>query len=536
MSSSDATNNAYEMHYTDVGKSDVEVVHRSVDKKQESVQAYAWDEEQDGELPEGSTELTKLGFFNRFAQRLNAETKGVDPVGEDERNADESILNAASMWFSANMVIAAYALGALGPLIYGLNFGTSVLVIVFFNILGLLPVAFFSVFGSQLGMRQMILSRFLVGNITARIFALINVVACVGWGVVNTVVSAQLLNMVNQNGNNCPLWAGCVIIVGCTVMVTFFGYNVIHAYEKWSWVPNFAVFLVIIARLKMSGNFELGPWTSGTTTAGGVLSFGSAVFGFATGWTTYAADYTVYMPKTINKFKVFFSVVAGLVFPLFFCMILGAASAMAAVNNPVWKEYYERNAMGGLTYAILVPDSLHGFGEFCCVLLAMSTVANNVPNMYTIALSVQAMWEPFAKVPRVVWTMAGNAATVGIAIPACYYFDAFMENFMNSIGYYLAIYSAIAITEHFAFRKGFEGYNVADWNRWDKLPLGIAGTSALIVGAFGVALGMDQTYWVGEIARRIGKFGGDIGFELGAGWAFLVFILLRPLEIKKFGR
>ena len=132
--------------------------------------------------------------------------------------------------------------------------------------------------------------------------------------------------------------------------------------------------------------------------------------------------------------------------------------------------------------------------------------------------------------------MAGNAATLAIAIPACYYFDGFMENFMNSIGYYLAIYSAIALPEHFIFRRGFKGYNIEDWNNNSKLPIGIAGCIALVVGAFGVALGMSQTYWVGEIARHIGEYGGDIGFELGAGWAFVVYVILRPLEIKYFGR
>ena len=149
---------------------------------------------------------------------------------------------------------------------------------------------------------------------------------------------------------------------------------------------------------------------------------------------------------------------------------------------------------------------------------------------------MQAIWEPLAKVPRAIWTLAGNAATLAISIPACYYFDGFMEDFMNSIGYYLAIYSATALAEHFIFRRGFKGYNVEDWDDNSKLPMGIAGCAALFVGAFGVALGMSQTYWVGEIARHIGEYGGDIGFELGAGWAFVVYVILRPLEIKYIGR
>lgn len=508
----------------------------TTEKKNALATTYSDDNEvEEDQFVGGTAEETKLSFWNRIGSKLNAETNGVEPVPEEEKN-DDSVINAASMWFSANMVIAAYALGTLGPLVFGLNFGTSVLVIVFFNGLGLLSVAFFSVFGAEFGLRQMILSRFLLGNVTARVFACINVIACVGWSVVNTVASAQLLSMVNPGGNQCPPWAGIIIITGCTVGVTFFGYRIIHAYEKWSWVPNVIVFLVIIACLAKNGSFTNGTWESGPTTAGSVLSFGSAIYGFASGWTTYAADYTVYMPKNSNKKKIFFSLVFGLAFPLYFTMILGAASARATLSNPAYLDYYHSDSIGGLTFAILVPDSLHGFGQFCCVVLAMSTVANNIPNMYSVALSAQATWEPLAKVPRIVWTLVGNGASLAIAIPAYYKFESFMENFMDSIGYYLAIYTSISLSEHFIYRRGFKGYNINAWNRWDLLPVGIAGCSALFVGAVGVAVGMSQTYWTGQLGRRIGEFGGDIGFELGAGFAFVVYNIVRPLELKYMGR
>ncbi|SCV99903.1 LAFE_0B05072g1_1 [Lachancea fermentati] len=482
-----------------------------------------------------TAEITQLSFVDRIAAKLNAETKGIEPVTDEEKD-DPSIWSAASMWFSANMVIAAYALGVLGPVVWGLNFWENVIGSVFFSILGLLPVAFFSVFGAELGMRQMVLSRFLLGNVTARIFALINVVACVGWGAVNTIASAQLLHMVNQHGARCPPWAGCLIIIFSTIIVTFFGYRVIHAYEKWSWIPNVAVFLVIIARLKISGNFTTGEWVGGATTAGGFLSYGGVVFGFAAGWTTYAADYTVYMPRDTNKYKIFFALVAGLAFPLCFTLILGGASAMAIFTNDTWAEYYNNDGVGGLVYAILVEDSLHGFGEFCCVLLAMSTVANNIPNMYSIALGTQAMWEPLAKIPRVFWTIAGNLVTLAIAIPAYYKFTTFMSSFMDAISYYLSIYIGISLSEHFIYRRGFKGYNVDDWDKWDKLPLGVAGCCALFVGCVGVAVGMCQTYWTGEIAAYIGEYGGDIGFELGFGFSVITYNIIRPFEIKYLGR
>lgn len=504
-------------------------------EKQDMVKTRFSDSEDSEPVIVETTEYTKLSWFDHLAAKMHAETKGIEPI-TDEEKTDNDILNAASMWFSANMVIAAFSLGCIGTSVFNLNFGESVLTIVFFSFLGLLPVAFFSVFGAEFGLRQMVLSRFLMGNVTARVFCLINMIACVGWGAVNTIASASLLHIINPSGPNCPPWAGCLIIVFSTILVTFFGYRVIHTYEKWSWVPNFAVFLVIIARLSKSGNFVGGAWTSGATTAGSVLSFGSSIFGFAAGWTTYAADYTVYMPKTVNKKKVFFSIVFGLAFPLCFSLILGAAAVTGTRSNERWAELYNKYSVGGLCYAILIEDSLWGFGSFCCVLLAMSTVANNIPNMYSIALATQAMWEPLAKIPRVIWTVVGNLIVLAIAIPAYYKFDTFMTTFMDAIGYYLGIYISICLSEHFIYRRGFKGYNIEDWDDWSKLPIGYAGTFALFIGAFGVAFGMSQTYWSGQIGRLIGDFGGDIGFELGAGFAFITYNICRPLEIKYTGR
>jgi purine-cytosine permease-like protein len=50
----------------------------------------------------------------------------------------------------------------------------------------------------------------------------------------------------------------------------------------------------------------------GKSEAGSVLSFAASVFGFATGWTSYAADYTVYQPATQNRVKVFIWTFGGL--------------------------------------------------------------------------------------------------------------------------------------------------------------------------------------------------------------------------------
>ncbi|ODV60012.1 cytosine permease ASCRUDRAFT_76546 [Ascoidea rubescens DSM 1968] len=464
---------------------------------------------------------------------LKAEARGVERIPEEEKT-DNSLWSAASMWLAANLVIGTFALGALGITVFGLGFYQCLCCIIFFNFMGTTAVSFFSVFGAKFGLRQMVLTIFLVGNYGMRIFSFINCIACVGWGSVNIMASTQLLHIVNDSA--LPPWAGCLILVICTVVVSFFGYKVIHTYEKFSWIPNLFVFIVIIARMSMSGNFTPGEWATGRTGAGNVLSFGGTIFGYAAGWTTFAADYTTYMPSNTNPYKIFFSVLAGLTTPLIFTMTLGAACATGTLSDPAWADLYNEFSVGGLVYAILVRKSLHGFGEFCCVVLALSTVANNLPNMYSIAMSAQALWSKFKVIPRAFWTLFGNFITLAICIPAYYEFSSVMHNFMNMIGYYLSIYIGMSISEHVIYRRGFKGYNVDDYLDKSKLPIGIAGTIGFFCGLAGVILGMNQTWYQGVLAGKIGDFGGDIGFELGMSFSFVGFNIVRPFELKYFGR
>ncbi|KAI3403134.1 FCY21 [Candida oxycetoniae] len=472
----------------------------------------------------------KINFVDRWAHKLNAETKGIDLV-TDEEKTEFSIWNSASMWLSANLVVATFALGALGITVFKLAFGQVVLIIIFFAALGAFTVAYFSCFGPPLGLRQMILSRFLIGDITVRIFSFINVIACVGWGAVNIMSSAQLLHIVNNGA--LPPWAGCLILVVCTILITFFGYHVIHLYEKWAWVPNFIIFIIIIVRFAMTHSFHSAGFVGGQTTAGNVLSFGGTIFGFATGWTTYASDFTVYQPRNRSLPKIFFAIFVGLYVPLVSVLILGAACATGIAKKPEWAELYETKSVGGLIYGILVTDSLHGFGQFCCVVLALSTVANNVPNMYSMALSAQTLWTPLSKIPRVAWTILGNCATLAICIPAYYDFASVMDNFMNLVSYYLAIYESLMLSSHLIWHRGdFRAYDYTQYANKQAYPLGLAGTFGFCCGVAGVVIGMNQTWYSGVIARQIGEYGGDIAFELGFAFAFIGFNTTRYFEKK----
>jgi purine-cytosine permease-like protein len=61
------------------------------------------------------------------------------------------------------MGVSTFALGALAVPVFGLGFVDALLTIFFINLLGVIPVCFFSIFGPEFGLRQIILSRFFFG-------------------------------------------------------------------------------------------------------------------------------------------------------------------------------------------------------------------------------------------------------------------------------------------------------------------------------------------------------------------------------------
>lgn len=89
-----------------------------------------------------------------FAGKFGVEQRGIERVPEDERTDTgfKALLNVSTMWFSANLVVAAFALGLLAQSTFKLGVADAMLVILFFNLIGITPVCFFSTFGPKFGL------------------------------------------------------------------------------------------------------------------------------------------------------------------------------------------------------------------------------------------------------------------------------------------------------------------------------------------------------------------------------------------------
>src|SRR3989475_5878666 len=216
------------------------------------------------------------------------ETHGIERVSPQTRS-HVRIFDNFTMWLSANLVISTVALGALAIPVFQLGFWDSVVAIILFNVLGVLPVAFFSTLGPKFGLRQMTISRFSFGWVGGIIMALFNVGACIGWSVVNVIIGGQLIAALS--GGVVPSWAGILILAVLTTLVSIYGYRYVHRYERYAWIPMAIIFAIMF--FVALPHFHIIPPSNTTTAAeiAALLSFGGAVYGFATGWSSYVADY-----------------------------------------------------------------------------------------------------------------------------------------------------------------------------------------------------------------------------------------------------
>ncbi|KAK4202204.1 putative purine-cytosine permease [Triangularia verruculosa] len=483
----------------------------------------------------------KNGFFarlQRIAGGYGVEERGVERVPESERK-DTRASKMGGVWLAANMGVPTFTVGAVAVPIFGLGFVDAVLVIVLANLLGVLPVCFFATFGPKFGMRQIVLSRFFFGHYAVKIIAAFQIITCLGWASVNAIVGAQLFHAINAD---LPGWAGILIVSLATLIVCLIGYKAVHFYERYAWIPCFVVFLVIMGAFIKSGKFDsLLPLATGPVERGAVLSYIGAIFSFACGWSAYSADYSVYQPSTRSTRSTFLWVFGGLIFPLIFLELLGAAVATALVRNEDYMKSYEDAGVGGLMAAALTPNVEPGFDKVCLVLAALSIIATNTPNIYSVSFSMQALARQTQQVPRFIWTIVGTGIYVGISIPGYQRFEPWLEMFVLSTGYWLSTYIAIALVEHFFFRgglRGYGGYDVKDISNPGVLPPGFAAVASILVGIVGIALGMSQTWYTGVIARLCGDGvnGGDVGVWLGFAFTFVTYVPLRAVEGSCFGR
>jgi NCS1 nucleoside transporter family len=417
----------------------------------------------------------------------------------------------------------------VGTKSFGLSLRDASLVILFFTLISTLPVAYLCTWGPKTGMRQLVQARFAFGKYFVSILVLLNLATLTGFCVVDSIIGGQALSAV-KNGETISTTVGIVIIALLALIIAFFGFRVLHVYERWAWIP--ALIALIIAT--GCGGKGLGQQTVvPAATAPQILSFGGLVAGFMLPWAALASDFSTYMHPKAPSMRIAAYTYVGLALPTILLMTLGAAMGGAAPNIPDWQAGYDMNAASGVLAAMLHPAG--GFGQFVTVILGFSMLGNLSATMYSITLNLQMLVPWLFCIPRVLFSILITAIVIGVAIEAAASFFINLENFLGVIGYWSAAFIGIILVEHLVFRRGSFIAYVKDDEAWDdttKLPLGVAAIGAAIVCLGLLVPGMAQIWFTGPIGEKT----GDIGFEVAFVLSALAYVPLRYLERKMSGR
>ncbi|KAJ5902444.1 hypothetical protein N7495_002972 [Penicillium taxi] len=437
----------------------------------------------------------------------------------------------ALLWAGCTMNISCFSTGLLGWE-FGLDFTQSITITIFGTLLGSMVSGWCAILGPGTGLRQISISRYSFGWWPSKLVAALNVISQIGWSSVGCITGGSALSAASS-GRIGPI-PGIIIIAVISSVINLCGLKMILSYEKGAWFVFFVVFMVMYGEMAPKADIKTKSTLAGADLHGQVLSLLAVVYGSSVSWASVAADYYVQYPITTSKTKVFILTTMGITISTCIGMVLGCCVGSTLAVNEDLANTYNNEGVGFLIQAMMYP---RGFAKFILVILVLAGIGMNCINLYSCALSVQQFARPFARVPRFLWTILLFGIIIGIAIGGREHLNAYLQNFLSLLGYWATSFFVIIYIEHYLFRKGrFENYDLDGWNDPKRLPMGIAGLIAFLIGVVGWVLGMVETWFSGPLGLLIGSDGGDIANELCLVFTVVTYIPLRYLELRYIGR
>ena len=402
----------------------------------------------------------------------------------------------------------------LAVAVFGLGFWQAVLAVVLGSALGAITHGLLSMRGPSVGVPQMVISRLGFGYWGNALPAGLNAVtAGIGWFAVNSVSGTFALNTLTH----LPKPACLVIVVVVQVVIAFFGYNLVQAFERYAFPVLGIIFVIASVIILTKSHPGAGGHGGGI---GGFLLALSAAYGYAVGWNPYASDYTRYLRPQTRKRAVALWSALGLFLSCAILEIVGAASVTAGGN-----------ALGQPTGAFTshLPTVI---ADLTLLAIALGAVAANVLNIYSGALSFVAMGIrlPLALRRAIVALVFGVIGFV-VALLGLHNAGAEYEDFLLVIAYWIAPWLAVVLTDQ-VLRRGTDAEPLL-FDTWHR---NLAGPVSMLVG-MGVSIWLfsNQTDYVGLVPTRFPAV-GDITFAVGFVVTAVIYVTLRIIHRAHAGR
>jgi NCS1 nucleoside transporter family len=409
-------------------------------------------------------------------------------------------------WTSPNLEFATIFVGMLAVLAFGMSFWQAVVGIAIGTGLGAIAHYFLSARGPLHGVPQMVLGRMAFGfKGNALPAGLMSVTAGVGWFATNSVSGAFALSTLFGFS---PL-IGLIIIVLLQTGFAFFGHNLVQAFERWSFPVLALVFVAASGAIFTHADLSAAAPTGGVGGLGGFLLTVGTAFGYAAGWTPYAADYTRYLPSTVSTAATGLYASAGLFLSCFVLEVVGAASVTTGEANL-------GDPTGSFTSEL--PSLL---AKATLLAIAIGASAANSINIYSGAMAFVTIGIKLpAHIARALVTVFFGVAGFIIAKLALPDAAHSYEAFLLIIAYWIGPWLGVVFADQYLRRgQAIAGYLYdRSYANWGGL-LSFAG--GLVVS---VLLFCNQEIFQGYVVRVLPQL-GDITFFVGfliAGASYLV--------------
>jgi NCS1 nucleoside transporter family len=472
-------------------------------------------------------------FESRMDEKFHIESEAIDRKRPENKKYVPwtEQLSMALLWASGTMNTSCFATGFLGAE-FGLSLKQSIVTTIFASLLGGALTGFCATFGAATGLRQISVSRYSFGWWPNKLVALLNSIQQMGWAAVSCITGGLALTAVSDG--RVSLVLGIIILAVVALAISFIGLKAILVYERYAWVIFFVIFMIFFGETGKYADNTTPASYSGPNLSASVLSLLAVVYGSSASWCTMASDYYVHYPVNVSRVKVFFMTAFGIGIPTSIGMVAGCVVSSGFNNRPEWRDIYENQGVGYLIQDMLYP---RGFAKFLLTLLVLSGINVNVISIYSAAISFQQLSRPFAAIPRFIWTFFCFACILALALGGREELNTYLQDFLTLLGYWCTSYAVILFEEHYIFRKGrFDSYDLEGWNDPARLPIGLAAATAFLLGVVAWCMGMEETWFIGPLAKTIGDSGGDIANEFTFVVTALTYLPARYLELKYFRR
>ncbi|HQT46863.1 MAG: cytosine permease [Acidocella sp. 20-63-7] len=431
------------------------------------------------------------------------EEKGIAAVTLKETHGSPRAV--FGLWMAANVEFGTLVTGALATGVFGLSFSAAFVSILIANVIGGLLLAFFSTFGVDYGLPQMIQGANWFGKLGNKLPSLFNFFGGFSWFAVNTIAGAYAVQYF-LGGN---LIVGVVALSVIQVGIAFVGHDLIQAAEKYFVYVLVLVFLaltvVAVHHLGLSVPANEKSMAAVGGFSGAFILTTSIMIGYVVSWVPYSSDYTRYLhtdknPAAVKKTVRTYAFWGSLISTVWIEALGALIGASVAFEHPsdLFTPWMPEVLKVPLLIAVIV-----------------GTIAANILNIYSATMSALALGIKLKQ--HYASLITGVIGTV-ISVLAANSFVQTYTNFLYVIGYWIMPWISITLFCHLTSRRSRFGAVSAAFVSW-------VATLALSVPFY------NQMMYTGWFAAKYPQFGDStfiVSFVLGA---VLYFLLTVPERI-----